>query len=238
MVAVDLRGYNETERPPNKQDYTLPNLCRDVVELIPALGHDKAILVAHDWGGGVAWETTHRHPQVIEKLIVMNCPHPQIFRQRFSNHTSQLKKSLYALLFQIPWLPEFLFSVNDYDIIKKAFRGRRAGVRKRDAFTADDVEAYKYVFSQKGALTAPLNYYRANSLRSFEDGDAEGKIAVPTLIIWGDKDIYFDVAVADSHVSIVDDLTVQHLEDCSHWVQNDDPVEVNGHMREFLERDS
>ena len=237
MVAVDLRGYNETERPPKIQDYTLSNLCKDVVELVPALGHDKAILVAHDWGGAVAWETTHRHPEVVEKLIVMNCPHSLVFRNQITNKFSQLKKSLYAMLFQIPWLPEFLMSINDYDLLKKAFRGRFSGVQKRNAFRAEDVEAYKYVFSQKGALTAPLNYYRAAFLQA-DVVYPSGKIAVPTLIIWGDKDVYFDVEMANNHDSLVEDLTVSHLEDCSHWVQNDDPEEVHQHMRAFLEKDS
>ena len=236
MVAVDMRGYNETERPPNKYDYVLPILCRDVVELIPALGHDKAILVAHDWGGAVAWETTHRHPEVVEKLIVLNCPDAPVLLKRLSKHPSQLKKSLYTMLFQVPWLPELLLAVNDYDLIKKAFRSRRSGVRKRNMFTAEDVKAYKYVFSQRGALTYPLNYYRANTSQA--DAMGTGKVTVPTLIIWGDKDAFFDVEMADSHGAIVEDLTVRHLEECSHWIQNDDPEEVNRHMREFLEKNS
>ena len=127
-------------------------------------------------------------------------------------------------------------SANDYESMKRSFRSRFCGVRKRHAFTAEDVEAYKYVFSQKGALTYPLNYYRANILRS--DLSYTGKVTVPTLVIWGDKDAFFDAGIADSHSEIVEDLTIHHLEDCSHWVQNDDPEQANHLMKEFLDRDT
>lgn len=236
VVSVDLRGYGETERPPNTLDYIIENIRQDIVELIPALGHDKAILVAHDWGGAIAWAVTLKHPEVVEKLVVINCPHPRVFARQFK-HFSQLMRSWYMFFFQIPYLPELMLSAKDYGNFNESFLGKAFGVRNKGGFTAEDVEAYKYVFSQPGAMTPPINYYRANVLRK---GDAatsskNSMVSVPTLLIWGDNDSAFDLVMADNHGSVVSDLTVRHIENCSHWAQNDNPERVNHHMREFLE---
>lgn len=234
MVAVDLRGYGESDRPPNVFDYFITNLCQDVVDLIPSLGHDKATLVAHDWGAAVAWVVAHLHPEMVEKLVILNCPHPRVVGSKKS--CSQLLKSWYVFFFQIPWLPEFLISANDYGRFNAIFRGRFSGVRNKRAFTSEDVEAYKYVFSQDGAATPPINYYRANvfHLEEFTATELCGMIDVPTLIIWGDEDIFFDVDLPDSHGRVVRDVTVKHIENCSHWVQNDNPEKVNEYIREFV----
>lgn len=198
VVAVDLRGYGETDRPQNTSDYFITNLSQDVLELIPALGHEKAILVAHDWGGAIAWVVAHQHPRVVEKLVILNCPHPQVIA--ITLNFTQLMMSWYVFFFQVPWLPEYLMSANDYGNFNVVFRGKITGVRNKKAFTYEDVEAYKYVFSQNGASTPPLNYYRANILR-FEDfgiSNLRGMIDVSTLIIWGDNDAFFSSGLADS----------------------------------------
>ncbi len=160
VVAVDLRGYNKTERPPKTLDYTLPNLRQDVVELIPALGHNKAILVAHDWGGAIAWAVTQKHPDLVEKLIVLNCPHTRVFSRTITGTWAQFMKSWYMFLFQVPYLPEFMLSIRNYGYFSAIFRGRKAGVRNRAAFPPEAVDAFKYVFSQPGASTGPVNYIR------------------------------------------------------------------------------
>ena len=139
-------------------------------------------------------------------------------------------------MFQVPWLPELLISVGDYAAINDVFRGRNTGACNKAAFPPDVVEAYKYTFSQPGALTAPLNYYRCMLQRRRELGKASAKnIEVPTLIIWGDDDMAFENSLADAHSSIVTNLTVKHIPNCSHWVQQDAPDLVNQYMREFLE---
>ena len=133
-MAVDLRGYNETERPPNVLDYTLVKLRQDIAELIPALGHEKAILVSHDWGGAIAWAVTQKHPELVEKLVVLNCPHTRVFKRTITGTWAQLLKSWYMFLFQVPYLPEFLLSRRDYGYFSAVFRGKKAGVRNLAAF--------------------------------------------------------------------------------------------------------
>ena len=237
MVAVDLRGYGETESPPKTLDYTLTKLRQDIVELIPALGHSNAILVAHDWGGAIAWAVTQKHPDLVEKLVVMNCPHSRIFKKIISATWAQKMKSWYMFLFQLPWLPEFMMSRRNYGYFTAIFRGKKAGVRNLDAFTREDVEAFKYVFSQPGALTAPINYIRCIFSQFGPNRDAsmaKKKIEIPTLIIWGDEDQFLESCMADAHGDFVSDLTVKHIPKCSHWVQQDQPELVNQYMRDFI----
>ena len=235
-MAVDLRGYGETDHPPKTLDYVLTNLRQDIVELIPALGHSKAILVAHDWGGIIAWAVTQKHPELVEKLVTMNGPHLWVFKSMISGSWTQLKKSWYVFVFQLPWLQEFIMSQRDFSNFNVIFRGKKAGVQNQASFPSEAVEAYKYVFSQPGAITGPINYYRC-ILKNFsaeEKKIAEKSINVPTLIIWGDGDKFLENSMADAHSGFVTDLTVKHIPKCSHWVQQDQPVLVNQYMREFL----
>jgi pimeloyl-ACP methyl ester carboxylesterase len=234
VVAVDLRGYGDTDHPPSVSDYFITNLTRDVVELIRALGHEKAIVVSHDWGAIIAWIVAQYHPEVVEKLVVLDGPHPLVMARNLS--IVQLVMSWYVLFFQVPWLPEFGLSLNDYGNLDEVFYGSPFGVRNKKNFTSDHVEAYKYIFSQDGALTPPLNYYRANALRlgdylSSNPGDV---IELPILVIWGDDDCYLNSDLADRHRGVARNVMVKHIKNCSHWVQNDQPEEVNQCIREFL----
>ena len=236
VVAVDLRGYGETERPPKTLDYTLTKLHQDIVELIPALGHSNAILVAHDWGGAIAWEVAQKHPELVEKLVIMDIPHPAVFKKSVFGTWAQLMKSWYIFLFQVPWLPEFVISQRDYGFFNSIFRGKKAGVRNLDCVPPEAVEAFKYVFSQPGALTGPINYYRCifSMTNLVEASSSVKKFEVPTLIIWGDEDLFLESCMADEHREFVQDLTVKHIPKCSHWVQQDQPELVNQYMREFI----
>ena len=232
VVAVDMRGYGETDSPPKTTDYNIKTLCQDIVQLIPALGHSSTVLVAHDWGGAVAWAVAQTHPEVVEKLVIMNAPHPRAFRAVAG--FSQMLKSWYMFLFQLPWWPEFLLARFDLAFLNDSLCGKKAGVRNKDAISSDDLEAYKYTFSQPDALTGPINYYRC----IFDNVSLIKKtsnIEVSTLIIWGDDDQFLGSKMAEAHKSFVSDLTVRHLTNCSHWTQQDQPEQVNQLMGEFLQ---
>lgn len=234
-VAVNLRGYGKTDHPPNIGDYFITNLAKDVVELIPALGHEKAVLVAHDWGAVIAWVVAQYHSQIVDKLVILNGPHPLVMTTK-NISLVQVLMSWYIFFFQVPWLPEFFMSACNYGNLNVIFQGNLLGVRNKKYFTSEDVRAYRYVFSQNDALTPPINYYRANALR-LEDyfaGNPRGVIDIPTLIIWGDDDGFLNAGLADAHGRLVNDVRVRHIEKCSHWSQNDEPERVNRHIREFL----
>ena len=101
VVAIDLRGYGQSDRPPNKRDYTLSKLREDIAQLIPALGYTKCILVGHDWGGAIAWSVAQNFPEAVERLVVLNCPHPKIMLQTVTSTWAQFMKSWYMLMFQV-----------------------------------------------------------------------------------------------------------------------------------------
>ncbi|KAL5486624.1 hypothetical protein EMCRGX_G019128 [Ephydatia muelleri] len=227
VVAIDMR---QGERPTKRSDYSVDVLHKDIVELVPALGYETCVLVAHDWGGVVAWTVAAKNPALVEKLIVMNCPHPRIFAKGRS--IGQILKSHYMFTFQLPWLPEFAIRLHDYQAIYDSFQGKKTGVHNKASFPPSLVEAYKYVFSKPGALTGPINYYRSVFTRPSRLPSKP--LEMPTLLIWGDDDAALDKKMADMHTSVVSNLTVKHISNCSHWVQQDTPEAVNHYMREFL----
>ena len=183
----------------------------------------------------MVWNVAGHNPEVVDKLIVLNAPHPKVMLKSFEK-LSTLLKTWYSFFFQVPYLPECLLSAWDFAMFETWFHTDPFGVRNKKSFTAEDVEAYKYVYSEYGARTAPINYYRANFMGGDLKSSMVGTISVPSLLIWGDNDAIFDPSVVDGHDgSVVTDLTVRRIQDCSHWVQNDNPERVNQHMREFLE---
>jgi pimeloyl-ACP methyl ester carboxylesterase len=176
-----------------------------------------------------------KYPELVDRLIIMNCPHFKVFQQNLQRNCGQLCKSWYMFLFQVPKVPEFLFSMSDYSAIQNTFTGAQQGVRNRASFPPEVVEAYKYTFSQPGALTAPINYYRClREAREDMKPYLNRKINMPTLIIWGDCDKFLSCEMADQHDMVCSDLTVKHLSNCSHWVQQDDPDQCNQIMSDFL----
>src|SRR5712671_4828679 len=189
VVAPDLRGYGESDKPSRVADYRMEHLTADMAGLIEALGEEKAIVVGHDWGGGVAWAMALEYPRIVDRLIILNCPHPGLFMHALRSNVRQLMRSWYMLFFQLPLLPEWAFRAHDGAIIKQLFTG--AAIRK-DTFSAHDILEYKNALQRPGAMTAALNYYRAAS-RDFSAmrkwSDTNRKISAPTLLIWAEEDI-------------------------------------------------
>ncbi|XP_065906177.1 epoxide hydrolase 4-like [Dysidea avara] len=236
-VAVDLRGYGDTERPPNQKDYHLDKLTQDIAELIPALGYSSCVLVAHDWGGGIAWKVIDSHPELVDHLVMMNSPHHKIFAKAFSKW-GQLMKSWYIFVFQLPYLPEIMMSARDYKMLERVFLSKPMGLINKEGFSKEVMETFKYTFSKPGACTAALNYYRmVFKTRARTAHRSNDKIEKPILLIWGDDDGAFLLEMADQHNLVATNLIVKHIPKCSHWVQQDRPDLVNQYMREFLQDD-
>jgi pimeloyl-ACP methyl ester carboxylesterase len=148
VVAIDQRGYGLSTKPRFVADYRVEILAGDVADVIEQLGYESCILVGHDWGGLVAWTTAMLYPHLIEKLIIMNCPHPVAFRQELS--FKQMRKSWYMFWYQSPLLPELSFQADDFAIFYRLFHKKPAGLVNKDLLTNDDIEVFKYTFSQKG----------------------------------------------------------------------------------------
>jgi epoxide hydrolase 4 len=231
VLAPDLRGYNLSDKPPGVPAYRLEVLLEDVAELIRQAGTDKAAVAGHDWGGVLAWHLPVSHPGLVDKLIVLNAPHPAAYRRELRSW-KQLLKSWYMLFFQVPGIPEEVIRAGDFDLVGRMLR---RGPVHEDAFTPEDVRRYKQALARPGALTAALNYYRAG-LRSLtrQDGRDTAPVAVPTLLLWGEQDPYLSPSLTEGLGPWVPDLRVVRLPDASHWVQNDAPERVNRLMIDFL----
>ena len=237
-VAPDMRGYNLSEKPPGVDRYQMKDLVEDVRALAEHLGYKKFVLVGHDWGGGVAWGFAIAHPEYLEKLVIVNCPHPAILARELAGNPAQQKASQYMLLFRSAQAEQML-SANNYAGLVDAVLGDGL---KTGVFTQADKQAYIAAWSQPGALTGGLNYYRAANLGPptpdspvAPAADAGGMmVKVPTLVIWGEKDTALLTGNLDGMDQFVPNLTVKRIPDGSHWVIHEKPELVNGYIREFI----
>jgi pimeloyl-ACP methyl ester carboxylesterase len=233
VVAPDLRGYNESDKPVGVANYRIDTLTADVMGLIRAFGEEKAVIVGHDWGGGVAWAFAAGYPQATERLIVMNCPHPGPFQKHLRSNRRQLRRSWYMFFFQIPWLPELGLRLNARRFVEQAFRGM--AIRK-EAFPDEELKKYAEAIRKPGAATAAVNYYRAAFRDAVRKGERQfAKITCPTLLIWGEEDIALGKELTyDMEQYFTDRFEIKYIPQCSHWVQQEQPELVNQYMREFL----
>lgn len=231
VIAPDMRGYNESEKPPGVRNYHIEHLVADVIGLIRHAGEDRAAVVGHDWGGAVAWQVAMRHPEAVHRLAVLNCPHPAVFLRKIWT-LGQLRRSWYIFFFQLPWLPEWWIRRRNFAGLERLWTGDPT---RPGAFTDEDVAAYKQALGQPGALTATINYYRAVFRRSPVAANREARpIDVPTLLIWGERDRHLGVPLLDGTEEWVRNLRIERLPDASHWVQNDAPERVNELLVGFL----
>ena len=233
VVAPDMRGYNLSSRPLGLAAYATARLAGDVRDLIAERSSGSgAFLAGHDWGAAVAWLTAIRHPEAIERLAILNVPHPRRMVEAVRRPGRQLLRSWYMFFFQLPWLPERLLAADDWRGLRRPFADARPG-----AFTAADLERYKRAWSDPGAVTAMLNYYRAALRRP--PGGPSGRslppVQAPTLVIWGERDRHLGAELAEPYAADVPHLEgVVRLPHASHWVQHDEPDRVSELLIDFF----
>jgi len=239
-VAPDMRGYNLSSKPAEIKQYKMKHLVEDLRLLAEHLGHKRFVLVAHDWGGSVAWAFALRHPDYLKKLIIINAPHPGVFERELRDNPAQQKASQYILMHRTPQAEQIL-SKDDYAALVNSVLAKGL---EQGYFTEEDRRAYVEAWSQPGALTGGLNYYRATRLGSFTgEGDEAANlidpslltVKVPTLVIWGEKDRYLLTGNLEGLDGFVPDLTIKRISDGSHWVIHERPALVNGYIRDFIE---
>lgn len=227
--APNQRGYGKTTRPKHRRDYHLDRLLADTAALIDASGAKSVTLIGHDWGGIVAWMFALRRIRTLDRFVVMNLPHPQRFREALQQK-EQRRRSRYATFFQIPWLPEFLFRLGGARAIGEAFHSMAID---KSRFPPEVLNVYKSAALEPGALTAMLNWYRANPFRSML-GEAAAVLETPTLMIWGEEDTALGKEMTDQTDLLVRDFTLRTLPNVSHWVQQEAPEAVNEILEAWL----
>lgn len=199
VVVPDQRGYNLSTKPSSISSYRVEPIARDVLGLIESMGYGRAYIVGHDWGGITAWRLGHRYPQWVEKLVVLNCPHPGVMRRNLFSNVAQLKKSWYIFYYQLPWLPEWTMSKDGWLFLTKALRY----TSQRGTFTEDDIAHYVEAWSQPGALSGMINWYRAGILLMRRGGRrrrSPRRVKVPTLLLWGAKDRFLGREMAQPSI--------------------------------------
>jgi len=241
-VAPDMRGYNLSDKLESVTDYQVDVLVDDVKALADHLGYSKFTLIAHDWGGAIAWVFALKYPSYLEKLIIINAPHPIVFQRELIENPAQQEASQYMLVFRSEVAESMLSSENYALLVQNTLS---EGLEK-GFFTEEDKQAYLAAWSQPGALTGGLNYYRAaevgppsseddkSRLTAFSSNFPDPIIQVPTLVIWGEKDPYLLLGNLEGLSDYVPNLTIKRIEDGSHWVVHEQPKLVNQYIREFI----
>jgi epoxide hydrolase 4 len=243
-VAPDMRGYNLSSKPAAVEDYDIAKLVGDVHALVQHLAKAhhlsaaKCFLVGHDWGGVIAWAVAMACPDMVERLVIINAPHPKIFQRELRENPKQQEASQYMLLLRSPQA-EDMMSANGYALMQQGIL--EPGI-KEGYFSEDDRKAYVEAWAQPGALTGGLNYYRAAEVGPSGDGHdafkmkhalASFEVKMPTLVIWGQNDPYLLTDNLNGLERYVADLTVELIPDATHWVVHEKPERVNALIRDF-----
>lgn len=229
VVAPDMPGYNLSDKPRDVRAYGAGAVAADVRGLMRACGAERASVVGHDFGGAVAWQFAMSYPEALDRLVVMNAPHPVRFSQALRS-PRQAAKSSYMLFYQIPRVPEAVLRAGDFALLRQVFK--RDPVHP-DAFSAEDIDRRIDALKQPGALTAALNYYRA-IVRSSAQAAGPRPIDAPVLVIWGERDRYLGRELAEPPRDLVPHARVEYLPDASHWVQSDQAERVTALLLDFL----
>lgn len=229
----DQRGYNLSEKPAGVAAYNMDLMAGDVVGLMDAADAETALLAGHDWGANVAWWTGIKHPERVEKLAILNVPHPVVMRRRFRTHFSQLRKSWYMFFFQLPWLPEQMLSRQGGE---RFIRGMQAG-SPPGAFSEEDVQGYLAAWAQPGAWTGMINWYRA-IFQKPPTRAASYRLPMPVRIIWGKRDAVLEWEMAETSLELCDAGELFFIEEAGHFVQHDAPERVNQLLLDFWAREN
>jgi len=229
VVAPDMRGYNLSSAPDGVAAYDTDHLTTDIRDLIAELGAKSALLVGHDWGGSVAWATAMAHPEVVDRLAILNAAHPRKLSQGL-HHPGQLRKSWYFFFFDLPDLPESIVRANHWHFFRHFLRDARP------AFTPEQMDRYIDAWSQPGAATGMINYYRSSVRTPPKRAEAAIRpIKAPTLVIWGEEDRYLGPELAEPDHDDVPNLDrVERLADASHWVHHDESERVTQLLIDFF----
>lgn len=224
VIAPDLRGYNESSKPAGVDAYKMTEVARDIAGLIVQNG-GKCTLVGHDWGGYVAWYLTMLHPELVERLIILNAPHPKPLAREIARSLEQKLRLSYQLFFHVPVVAELFLR------LALPMMMRRTG-----RFTPDDIRQYKPAWQKPGAIRSMLAYYRALSRSRGELRKLSRPITCPTLLIFGDRDPVFMRTATENFSDVVPNIRVEHIPDAGHFVQTDAPEVVNRLIAEFAKQ--
>jgi pimeloyl-ACP methyl ester carboxylesterase len=230
VILPDQRGYGDSDKPPGVDDYQIDKLGDDVANLITALGYQNAGLVAQDWGGGVAWNVAIRHPERVNKLAIIDTPHPDAWRRVESKEETV---SWYRTFFQIPWLPEESARWGNWWLLAKSIRD----TAKPGAFPDEKLDLYRSAWDRDGAFGTMVNWYRS-AFRTFTRGadTPEHRVALPVLLLLAENDAYIPSDMTRASLGLLDDGKLVELGSGTHWVVQEEPERIAQLLAEFFAR--
>lgn len=235
VIVPDQRGYNLSDKPKGISAYDVDILAKDIIGLLDHFGIEKTFLVGHDWGAVVAWTLALNHPERFKKLAILNVPHPDVMTRFILENAEQRKRSWYVFFFQIPFFVEWVLRRNNFRNMARML----VGSGRKSTFSADDLLEYKKAWSQTGALTGMVNWYRAVFWRSLKYAFQQNKIPmrqvqVPTLMLWGKRDVALSHEMVNPSIALCDQGEFMLFEKATHWVQHDEADEVNRRLIQFF----
>lgn len=238
-IAPDQRGFARSDKPLGVESYTPDKPVADMLALADHFGIGRFTLVGHDWGGAIAWMAALQHPDRIDRLVIVNAPHPQIFQRSLIDDAEQRAASQYISAFRNPDIERHIEEMGIEAFFDTTF------VKHADAaLLAPEKAAYLDEWSQPGAMTAMLNWYRASAIAVPKPGEDAARpafvdapfppIAMPTLVVWGMRDLALLPCQLDGLGAVVPDLTIRRIEDAGHFVPWEKPDAVNAAIRAWL----
>jgi epoxide hydrolase 4 len=229
VITPDQRGYNLSDKPEGIGNYQLDILVEDILGLMNSLGIEQAAVVGHDWGAIVAWALALQYPERLDRLVILNVPHPGISKSVIKSVPKQILKSWYIAFFQLPFLPEFLLSAQNYAAMARALtQSSRPGT-----FRLTDLQKYREAWSRENAVTSMLNWYRA-LVRMPPAGLTGVRVQVPVRMLWGVHDVALRRELAARSIDLCEEGRLTYFENATHWVHHEEPEEVNRLIIEFL----
>jgi len=230
VVVPDQRGYNLSGKPAGVQSYAMPHLVSDVKAIADQLGRERFFLAGHDWGAAVAWSVALQHPERVSRLAILNVPHPSVMLRFLRTNRRQMLRSWYIFWFQIPSLPEMLFSAFEFRTGTKAL----VSSSRTGTFSEEDLARYRVAWSQPGALTAMIHWYRA--LFRFRTQFPDRTVRVPTRILWGARDAFLLEEMAEASLRYCTNAELIKFADSTHWLQHEQPERVAELLVEFFKK--
>ena len=228
VVIPNQRGYGQSDKPRGVQHYDLDHLSSDIIKIADSENAERFYLVGHDWGGIVGWWVAANFPECISRLVVLNAPHPGVFKHYLFRHPRQLLRSWYTGFFQLPWLPEMLLAARNYELLFQS-------VKKTSGAGIFDESDRRYLtdgWSKPRALTSMLNYYRAFARRATDP--LQKRVTVPTLIQFSKRDPTMESGLAEASLAQCDNARIAWFENAKHWLQREEAEHVTTNTVEFI----
>jgi epoxide hydrolase 4 len=228
VIVPDQRGYNKSSKPSGVRSYALTELVSDVIAIADEFGQERIFLAGHDWGAAVAWSVALLHPNRVARLAILNVPHPSVMRRYLMKNRSQRRKSWYMFFFQLPYLPEAFLSASNF----RRGAASLAGSSRPGTFSPDDLALYRAAWSQPGALTAMIHWYRA-AFR-YRTKFSDRTVRVPTRILWGLRDRFLMAEMAQDSLRYCTQAELISFPEATHWLQHEEPARVSQLLVDFF----